>query len=84
MRLPDTTRGAVITDVDSGSPAADDGLNPGDIIVRVGSTPVTSAVEAQRELNRVPAGGTALLRVIRVDRSSSKGYREIFLTVTKS
>ena len=83
MRLPDTTRGAVITDIDSGSPAADDGLNPGDIIVRVGSTPVASAVEAQRELNRVPAGGTALLRVIRVDRSTSKGYREIFLTVTK-
>jgi serine protease Do len=84
MHLPDTTRGAVITDVDSGSPAADDGLNPGDIIVRVGSTPVTSAVEAQRELNRVPAGGTALMRVIRADRTSSKGYREIFLTVTKN
>jgi len=84
MRLPDTTRGAVITDIDSGSPAADDGLNPGDIIVRVGSTPVTSAMEAQRELNRVPAGGTALLRVIRADRTSTKGYREIFLTVTKS
>jgi serine protease Do len=84
MRLPDTTRGAVITDVDSGSPAFDDGLRPGDIIVRVGSTPITSAVEAQRELNRVPAGGTALVRIIRADRSTNKGYREIFLTVTKS
>jgi serine protease Do len=84
MRVPDTIRGAVITDIDAGSPAADDGLGEGDIIVRVGSTPVTSSIEAQRELNKVPAGGTALLRVIRRDANTSKGYREVFLTVTKS
>jgi serine protease Do len=84
MKLQDTTRGALITDVEDGSPAAEDGLRTGDIIVRVGSTPVTSAVEAQRELNRVPAGGTALLRIVRRDPNTSKGYREIFLTVTKS
>jgi serine protease Do len=83
MRLPDTTRGAVITDVDSGSPAADANLLPGDVIVRVGSTPVTSAAEAQRELSRVPAGGTALVRIVRRDTNSTKGYSEIFLTVTK-
>ena len=83
LRLPDGTRGAVITDVDQGSPAADDGLRPGDIVFRVGSTAVASAIEAQRELNRVPAGGTALLRVIRRDTNTSKGYREIFFTVTK-
>ena len=84
MRLPDGTRGAVITDVDQGSPAADGGLRPGDIIFRVGSTPVTSAIEAQRELNRVPAGGTALVRVIRRDTNANKGYSEIFFTVTKN
>ena len=83
LRLPDGTRGAVITDVDDGSPAGDFGLRPGDIIFRVGNTSVASAVEAQRELNRVPAGGTALLRIIRKDQSATKGYREIFLTVTK-
>ena len=83
LRLQDTTRGAVITDVDEGSPAQEDGLQAGDIIVRVGSTPVTSAVEAQRELNRVPAGGTALLRIIR-RANTTKGFREIFLTVTKN
>jgi serine protease Do len=84
LRLPDGTRGAVITDLDQGSPAADAFLRPGDIIFRVGSTPVTSAIEAQRELNRVPAGGTALVRVIRSDRNASKGYSEIFFTVTKN
>ena len=84
LRLQDNVRGAVITDIDQGSPAARQGLRPGDIIYRVGSVPVTSAVEAQRELNRVPAGGTALLRIIRRDQTSSKGYQELFLTVTKN
>jgi serine protease Do len=83
MRLQDGVRGAVVTDVDPGSPAANYGLQPGDIIYRVGSSPVTSAVDAQRELNKIPAGGTALLRVIRRDQGTTKGYREIFLTVTK-
>ena len=83
MRLPDTCAVRSITEVDQGSPAEMSGLRPGDIIFRVGSTPVTSAVEAQRELNNVPAGGTALVRVIRRDTSTSKGYSEIFLTVTK-
>jgi serine protease Do len=83
-RLPDTVRGAVITEIDPGSPADESGqLGPGDIIYRVGTTPVTSAVEAQRELNKIPAGGTALLRVIRRSDAATKGYREIFATVTK-
>jgi serine protease Do len=84
LRLQDNVRGAVITDIDQGSPAARQGLRPGDIIYRVGSTPVTSAMEAQRELNRIPAGGTALLRIIRRDQTSPKGYQELFLTVTKN
>jgi serine protease Do len=83
LRLQDNVRGAVITDIDPGSPAAVQGLRPGDVIYRVGSAPVTSALEAQRELNRVPSGGTALLRIIRSDPNTTKGYRELFLTVTK-
>ena len=83
LRLPDNVRGAVITDLDQGSPAARQGLRLGDIIYRVASTPVSSAVDAQRELNRVPAGGTALLRIIRRDQASPRGYQELFLTVTK-
>ncbi len=82
LRLGDTVRGAVITDLDPGSPAEEQGLRQGDVIFRVGGTPVTSAVEAQRELNKVPAGGTALLRIIR-RAETSKGYQELFLTVTK-
>jgi serine protease Do len=83
VKLPDTVRGAVITEIDPGSPADESRqLQPGDIIYRVGATPVTSAVEAQRELSKVPAGGTALMRIIRRS-DSAKGYGEIFVTVTK-
>src|SRR5687768_11144997 len=37
LRLQDNARGAVITDIDQGSPAARQGLSRGDIIFRVGS-----------------------------------------------
>jgi serine protease Do len=75
LRL-ESERGAVITDVEDGSPAARRGLRPGDVIIRVGSVNINTMADAQRELGRVPAGGTALLRIIRQGQ-------EIFLTVTK-
>jgi serine protease Do len=83
LRLPENQRGAIITDVDQGSPADEAFLTEGDVIFKVGRTPVASAAEAQRELNRVPAGGTALVHVVKQDRSTSKGYREVFVTVNK-
>jgi serine protease Do len=75
LRL-ENRRGAVITEIEQGSPAARAGMQPGDVIVRVGRTPVESATEAQRELARIASGGTAFLRVIR-------GGQETFVTVTK-
>ena len=79
LRL-DTNRGAVITDVEDGSPAGRRGLRPGDVIVRVGQVNINTAADAQRELGRVPAGGAALLRII---RQGPGGPQETFLTVTK-
>jgi serine protease Do len=75
LRL-ENRRGAVVTDVEQGSPAARAGMQPGDLIVRVGRQAVESATEAQRELTRIPSGGTAFLRVVR-------GGQETFVTVTK-
>jgi serine protease Do len=72
----ENTRGALIADVDQGSPAARAGLRPGDIIVRVGREPIASATDAQRELGRVPSRGTAFLRVVREGQ-------ETFISVTK-
>jgi serine protease Do len=75
LRL-DTNRGALIADVEQGSPAARAGLRPGDVIVRVGREPIASAADAQRELGRVPSRGTAFLRVLR-------DGQETFVSVTK-
>jgi serine protease Do len=75
LRLGDR-RGAVVTDIEQSSPAARAGLQPGDVIVRVGQQTVESATEAQQALSRIPSGGTAFLRIVR-------GGQETFVTVTK-
>jgi serine protease Do len=76
LRLDRGTQGAVVTDVEPGSPAARAGLAPGDVILRVGRQTVETAAEASRELGRVPSGGTAFLRVLR-------NGQETFVAVTK-
>jgi serine protease Do len=76
MRLDRNIEGAVVTDVDPGSPAARAGLAAGDIIVRVGRQEVRSAAEVSRELGRVPSKGTAFLRVLR-------NGQETFVSITK-
>jgi len=80
LRLPNNTRGAIIREVEPGSAAYNDQLRRGDVITRVGTTPVTTAADAERELKNIPAGGTAHLRVLRAFRD---GPQEMFLTVTK-
>lgn len=45
LRLPDSTEGVVIADVERNSPAAREGIRPGDVIKRVGSRKVTSPGE---------------------------------------
>jgi serine protease Do len=75
LRLDDTS-GAIISDVEEGSPAARSGLRPGDIVKRVRNVAVGTASEAQRELAKVPSGGTALLLV-------SRGGEDTFITVKK-
>jgi serine protease Do len=65
LRLDDNVRGAVVVDVDQGSPAARAGITQGDIITRVGRATVATVADASRELSRVPSGGTAILRIVR-------------------
>jgi serine protease Do len=73
--------GAVITQVEPDSPADAVGLRRGDVIVRVGAQRIQSSDDAVRELARVPAGGSALLRIMRTDGQGTS--RERFVTVTK-
>ena len=65
LRLDADARGAVVVDVDQGSPAAKAGIMEGDVITRVGRAPVGSVADASRELARVPSGGTVILRILR-------------------
>ena len=67
LDVPDGTKGAVVQSVQPGSPAEAAGLQPGDVIVGVGTHAVTSPAEAARAMHTALNGsGHALaLRVIR-------------------
>lgn len=67
-------KGAVVTEVQAGSPAARAGLVPGDVIVEIDRKPVASAAEAAAMLRE----GGQKQRLLRV--TSSRGSR--FVTVT--
>lgn len=53
-------KGVLVTAVEAGSPAAEANLEPGDLIVEVNRTPVTSVADLQKALGR-PAGTVLLL-----------------------
>ncbi len=76
LRIEPGTKGVLVTDIDPQSPAAGAGIRRGDIITQVNRRPISSPTEAARELQRVPAGGTAFLLVLR-------NGQETFVTITK-
>lgn len=57
--------GAVVAEVQRGSPAAQAGLRAGDIVVALNGRPVRGAAELRARLGVVPAGETVELRVRR-------------------
>ncbi len=63
LRLPAGTTGAVVMDVDPGGPADSGGLAQYDVILKVNGVTVTSAADASRLLQKIPAGGRAALLV---------------------
>jgi serine protease Do len=67
LQIPDGTTGAVVQGVRPGSPAEFAGLQPGDVIVGVGTHKVTSPAEAIKEMRTAMNGSEHgfALRVIR-------------------
>jgi Do/DeqQ family serine protease len=51
LDLPRATKGVVVTDLDPAGVAADSGLQEGDVIQKVGSTPVASGAELRAALD---------------------------------
>jgi len=63
LQLPSSVHGAVITNVQPGSPADNAQLSSGMVIASVNRKPVNSAAEAREALANVPAGQDVLLLV---------------------
>jgi S1-C subfamily serine protease len=76
LELPAGTTGALILDVDPTGPAARAGLSEGDVILKVNRQKIESSADANRELQKVGSGGTALMLVWRRDQ-------EVFFTLKK-
>jgi len=75
LQMPSGQTGAVITDVDPDGPAAA-AVRPGDVILSVNRKQVASAIDAQRELQKVQSGHLAQLIVWR-------GGSETFVSIKK-
>ncbi|MGH9568500.1 MAG: Do family serine endopeptidase, partial [Candidatus Angelobacter sp.] len=63
LQVPSNVKGAVITNVQPGSPADNAGLSRGDVIVSVDRHEVQSASDVQRDLGNVPQGKDALVLI---------------------
>ena len=64
------TTGVVLSEVADDSPAADAGLQPGDVVTKVGQKPVSTVAQMQAEINRILGlqtgdGKTVALRIQR-------------------
>ncbi len=66
LELPETARGAVITEVKPGSAADQAGLQPGDVITGVGERSVTGTADASRAIrDQLKANQAVALRILR-------------------
>ena len=63
IQAPGDVKGAVIEQVQPGSPAEDAGLQPGDVILEVNRHKVQSAADVKQDLGSVPAGQNALVLI---------------------
>ena len=76
LRLPSSTTGVAVSDVESGSPAEEAGLQQGDVIQQVNRKPVTSPDEFATS---VRAGGNQPVLLL-IDR----GGNHVYIVVTPS
>jgi serine protease Do len=68
LNLP-VSGGALVTDVQSGSPADDGGVEPGDVIKGINHKPVNNVDDLQTVARDLKSGSTVLLNVVRKGES---------------
>jgi serine protease Do len=73
LQIPANTPGLVVTDVQSGSPAAEAGLHQGDVIQEVNRKPVRSAADFQQAIRQ--AGNQPVLLLIQ------RGKNHVYVVV---
>jgi serine protease Do len=64
LNLP-SSNGALVTDVQSGGPADDGGVRPGDVIREINHKPINNVSDLQSAVKNLKTGSTVLLSVIR-------------------
>lgn len=72
------TQGAYVSDIDMGSPAMENGIQKGDIIIRVGEKEIHSAVEYMNAIRGYAAGRDVVIGVLRYTQDA---YEEMQFTV---
>jgi serine protease Do len=76
LDLPANTGGAIVTDVDRNSPAANAGVSPNDVILEVNRHKVNNVSQVTKELQNVQPGQAAFMLVWREGGN-------VFVTMTK-
>jgi serine protease Do len=76
LDLPSNAGGAIVSDVDRNSPAANAGVVPGDVILEVNRQKVANVSQVTRELQKVQAGQPAFMLLWREGNN-------VFVTMTK-
>lgn len=74
LELPRTTRGVLVTDVETGEPAEEAGLRRFDVIVSLNGETLTGVDDFERAISQFDDGDRIRLRVL-----SSQGYRVVVL-----
>ncbi len=65
MRLPDNSQGALIAQVNEGSPAELAGLTPGDVITQINDTKITQATQVKTTISLLRVGSEAKISINR-------------------
>ena len=74
LSLPDGAKGAVVAQVQPGSPAEQAGLRAGDVIVGVGTKPVASPGEAVKAIHAATGHGSDQAVALRIIRDGQPAF----------